>query len=168
MVTRELILNQAQASGLESDPEVQSLVQTMMEEITEQALVQVWVARQLNQQLTDEQLQSAFASFQEANPDSAVTFEQARPQIEQALRQQLAASLGEQLRQNADVTYFDAAGNPTEQPGGSASQGQSSGSNQSGTSTESQSNASGQSSSSSSTPEEGSNEDSENAMQPAQ
>ncbi|WIJ24965.1 SurA N-terminal domain-containing protein [Devosia sp. RR2S18] len=122
LVTRELILNQAQASGLESDPEVQSLVQTMMEEITEQALVQVWVARQLNEQITDEQLQSAFASFQETNPDAVVTFEQARPQIEQALRQQLAASLGEQLRRDAEVTYFDAAGNPTEQSDGSAMQ----------------------------------------------
>ncbi|HEV7346331.1 MAG TPA: hypothetical protein VGN60_11950 [Devosia sp.] len=116
LVTMELILAEARSSGLETDPEVLGIVEAMDERFMDQALVQVWLSRQL--QLTDQQLQDAFAIYQEANPDTELTFEQARPQLEQAVRQQLATELAATLRQGADIIYFDATGNPVQQQNG--------------------------------------------------
>lgn len=114
LVTGELLLEQARAENLQDDPQVRRLVEPMIEQLTEQAMIRVWLTRQFDQQLDDTRLQEEFAEFQQANPDSELTLEQARPQLEQAIRQQILDSLTADLRQDAEIIFYDASGDPLE------------------------------------------------------
>lgn len=120
LVARQLILDAARADNLAEDPEVQSLVEPMVSQITDQAMVQVWLQRELEGQITEENLQQAFAGFQTANPESDATLEQVRPQLLQALQQEALSGLSETLRSGADVVFYDASGNPTDAPSSSS------------------------------------------------
>ncbi|MEX2375840.1 MAG: hypothetical protein WD942_09705 [Dehalococcoidia bacterium] len=112
VVTRELFLEEARSQDLGNDPEVQSLVEPLVEQLTEQAMVQVWLARQFSEGVDETRLQEEFAEFQTANPDSEITFEQARPQLEQAVRREVLADLTVNLSERADIVFYDASGNP--------------------------------------------------------
>ncbi len=116
LVARQLILEEANSQQLAEDPEVKQLVDSMLNRLTEQAVVQVWLTRELEGEITEERLREEFDRYQQANSQSDLTFEQARPQIEQALRQQVMSNVTDRLRQGADVVFFDASGNPVAEP----------------------------------------------------
>lgn len=114
VVTQELFLEAARAQDLANDPEVKSLVEPLIEQLTEQAMVRVWLSRQFNEQVDEARLQEEFAEFQEANSDSDLTFEQARPQLEQAVRREVLADLTVDLSEKADIVFYDASGDPVD------------------------------------------------------
>lgn len=126
VVTQELFLEQARSQDLGNDPEVRSLVEPLIEQLTEQAMVQVWLSRQFEEQVDEARLQEEFAEFQEANPDSELTFEQARPQLEQAVRREVLADLTVNLSERADIVFYDASGDPVD-PAASAEGGETGG-----------------------------------------
>lgn len=119
VVSRQLILDQASAQELENDPEVQQLIAPVVENLTNQAIVQVWMQRQMEEMLTEERIQQAFDAYRTANPGQEVTLEQLRPQLESELRRQLSQELIAGLRESADITLYGPGGEelqPTEAP----------------------------------------------------
>lgn len=125
LVLRELILARAEQEDLRSDPEVTAMVDPQNEALTEQAILSVWLQRALSERVTEEQITAAFDRFKEANPDTTVTLETARPQIQQGLTQEAMQQVATELRQGATVVFYDASGNPV--PEGGSSQGGGSG-----------------------------------------
>lgn len=115
LVTRELILQEAQAQNYADDPEVRDLIARMVERLTEQAIVQTWLERQLAQDVDPARLQQEFERYQAENPESEETLERLRPQLEQAVRQQLVNELAQALRADAAVIFYDESGQPIEQ-----------------------------------------------------
>jgi len=136
LILRELILEQARAQNLAADPEVQALVASSAQSAEDNAVVQVWLDREMASIVTDEAVQQAYDDAQtqaqaQGQPDLPPIAE-VRPQIEQFLRQQAVQDLRTQLREGADIVLFDATGNPIDeqnqstQGGGAASSGTSS------------------------------------------
>lgn len=114
LILRELVLDEARAQGLEEDPEVVAMVGGGGPEALEQALVQVWFQRELADRVTDEDIEAAYADLQEANPDMDQELAEVRPQIQNMLQRQAAQTVGAELRQNAEITFYDEAGDPVE------------------------------------------------------
>ena len=122
LLTRELILEQGQSEDLQSDPAVVSIIEEQTQALEDQAIVNVWVERELGERITEERIQAAFDRFKSANPDSTVTLDEARPQLQQALRQEVMQELSAELREGAEIVLYDASGNPVpENQAGSAS-----------------------------------------------
>ena len=121
LLTRELILEQGQTENLQADPAVVTIIERQTQALEDQAVVNVWIERELAERITDERVQAAYERFKSANPDSTVTMEDARPQLEQALRQEVMKELAAELREDAAIVFYDASGNPVpENQAGSA------------------------------------------------
>ncbi len=122
LILRELILEKARSENLADDPEVQAMKESSATTAQDDAMVQIWLNRQLEGVVTDEAVQQAYdqAKSQDQN---VPPLEQVRPQIEQFLRQQAIRDIGQELRQGADIVFYDATGRPVPQ----GNQGQSSG-----------------------------------------
>lgn len=131
LILRELVLEEARAAGLEEDPEVTAMVAGGGPEALEQALVRVWFERELADRVTEEDIQAAYEDMQQANPDMQQSLEEVRPQIQTMLQRQAAQTVGTELRQDAEVTFYDEAGNPVEMtPDDQGQQGQQGGGQQ--------------------------------------
>lgn len=141
LILRELILEEAREQNLAEDPEVIALVETAGEEAEEDAMVQVWIDREMADVVTDEAVQQAYETAQ-AQGQELPPLEEIRPQIEQFLRQQAMQEIQAELRQGADIVLYDATGRPLEQQQGQDAQdggsGQSGSADASGEQTESQ------------------------------
>lgn len=112
LLTRELILEQGQTENLQTDPAVVTMIEEQTQALEDLAVVNVWIERELAERITEERIEEAFERFQSANPDSTVTMEDARPQLEQALRQEVMKELAAELREDAAIVFYDASGNP--------------------------------------------------------
>lgn len=120
LILRELILQEARAQGLDSDPEVIALREATAAAAEEDALVQVWLSRELSGAVTDDAVQEAYDAAQDqgrAQGQPALPpLSQVRGQVEQALRQQEMRDLQIRLREGADIVLFDPAGRPVDRP----------------------------------------------------
>ena len=114
LILRELILEKARSENLADDPEVQAMKESSATTAQDDAMVQIWLNRQLEGVVTDEAVQQAYdqAKSQDQN---VPPLEQVRPQIEQFLRQQAIRDIGQELRQGADIVFYDATGRPVPQ-----------------------------------------------------
>jgi hypothetical protein len=124
LVLRELILQKAQAAGLEDDPDVDALLADVAdapEEARENAMVQVWLDRELEGAVTDQKVEETYGTIESQLGNQAPPLEQIRPQIEQELRRMAFLELSEDLHTNADVTLFGPDGEPITE-GGSTTQ----------------------------------------------
>ena len=124
LVLRELILQKAREAGLEDDPDVDALLADMpdaSEEARENAMVQVWLDRELEGAVTDQKVQETYGTIENQMGDQVPPLEQIRPQIEQELRRLAFLELSEGLHTNADVTLFGPDGEPITE-GGSSTQ----------------------------------------------
>ena len=110
LVLRELILQEARAQNLGEDPEVQTLAQGPAETAQDDAMVQVWLNRELGQRVTDEAVQQFYDDLQPGEGEEVPALEQIRPQIEQHLRRQALADIRTTLQQGADVTLYGPGG----------------------------------------------------------
>ena len=112
LLTRELILDRGRAANLQTDPSVLAIVKPQTQALEEQAVVNVWIDRELAKRVTEERINAAYEEFRAANPDTTVTLVAARPQLEQALRQEAMQDLSAELRESAAIVFYDASGNP--------------------------------------------------------
>ncbi|MDX5414209.1 MAG: SurA N-terminal domain-containing protein [Rhodobacterales bacterium] len=125
LIFRELVLEQARSQQLADDPEVVALVEQSAPGLEEDAMVQVWIDRELGNAITDEAVQDVYDQAKAQGQQNLPSLEQARPQIEQFLQQQAIRDIQTQLMQGADVVFYDASGQPMEQTqnsGGSGDQ----------------------------------------------
>ncbi len=120
LLLRELILAEAEADNLRDDPEVVALVETQSGDVEDQAILSIWLQRALAERVNDQAVSDAYDSFKSANPDSEVTMEEARPQIEQALTQEAMQAIATDLRSDATIVFYDASGNPMEEGAGAS------------------------------------------------
>ncbi|TFL17240.1 hypothetical protein [Jannaschia formosa] len=116
LILRQLILAEARAQNLADDPEVISLVEGSMQAAEDDALVQVWIDREMQNAVTDEAVQQAYSDLQANAQQEVPPLEQVRPQIEQYLRQQSMQEIAMRLQQDAEIILYDAAGQPVERP----------------------------------------------------
>jgi len=122
LILRELAIEEARAADLEEDPEVIAMVgEDAGAEAMEQALVRVWFQRELADRVNQADIEEAYQDFTEANPDSERSLEQMRPQIERMLQRQAASAVGTELREDAEIVFYDQEGEPVEE-GGAAPQ----------------------------------------------
>ena len=135
LIMRELILEKARSQNLAEDPEVVSLVTGSTQAAEKDAMVQVWLDRELAKTVTDEAVQKSYDEAQQGQKDFP-PLEAVRPQIEQHLRRQALEELRTQLREGADIVLYDPTGKPVE---GSSSGSQSSETSRSGNTTNGQS-----------------------------
>lgn len=117
LILRELILEDARGRGLESDPEVQSLVEGAMQGAQDDAIVQVWLDRETAGAVTEEAIQESYAAAQAQGQQNLPPLEEVRPQIEQYLLQQALQDIQARLRQDAEIVFYDPTGRPVEQQG---------------------------------------------------
>ena len=123
LIFRELILQQAREQNLKQDPEVHSLVQQSSASAEEDALMQVWLRRELESAVSDQAVQQTYDQLSQNATSQVPPLEQIRPQIEQHLRQQAVADLRQRLAQEAEIVLYDPSGQPIQQPQGGAAQG---------------------------------------------
>lgn len=113
LVLRELILQEARDAGLEEDEEVTSMAAEDAPQIErENAMVQVWLDRELEGAVTDAGVSETYGAIQQQMGAEAPPLEQIRPQIEQELRRQAFADISADLQADADVTLFGPDGEP--------------------------------------------------------
>lgn len=118
---REAIVQEARAQGLAEDPEVLALVQSATQAAEEDALVQVWLQRELATRVTPEAVDAAYAGIQAVAGEQPVPpLDQIRPQIRQNLAQQAILAIEAALLTDADVVLFAPDGQPLDQQGSAA------------------------------------------------
>lgn len=126
LIMRELILEQAREANLTEDPEVVALVTGATQAAEDDALVQVWLDRELKKSVTDEAVKQSYDNAKAQGQADLPPLEDVRPQIEQHLRRQAVEELRTQLREGADIVLFDPTGKPidsTQQASQSSGQG---------------------------------------------
>jgi hypothetical protein len=114
LIMRELVLDAAMEAGLEEDPEVVAIAGGGGQDALEQALVRVWFERELAGRITDEDIEAAYEDLKAANPDLDQSLAEVRPQIQNQLQRQAAAAVGTELREDAEIVFYDETGSPVE------------------------------------------------------
>nr|WP_162623825.1 hypothetical protein [Paracoccus saliphilus] len=112
LIMRQLILERARQDNLAEDPEVLELVTGATQAAEDDAMVQVWLDRELAKSVTDDAVQQSYDTAQAQGQADLPPLETVRPQIEQHLRRQAVEELRTQLRENADIVFYDPAGRP--------------------------------------------------------
>jgi len=112
LVVREAILQQARGAGLAQDPEVQALVAEAARAAEENALLQVWLERELQTRVPPRSVNQAYAALQAITTGQLPPLEQLRGRIEQNLRRQAMEEIQRSLLADADITLFGADGQP--------------------------------------------------------
>lgn len=123
LILRELIIEEARSQNLADDPEVVALVESSSQEAEEDAMVQVWLDREMENVVTDEAVQQAYEDAQAQGEQELPPLEEVRPQIEQHLQQQAMQDIQARLRQDAEIVLYDPTGRPVEQQSGQQDQG---------------------------------------------
>ncbi|WP_375260522.1 hypothetical protein [Palleronia sp.] len=124
LVLRELILQRAEQENLADDPEVQQMVEENGERSQEDAIVQVYVQRVLDESVSDEAVQSAYDEADSQTEQELPPIDQVRPQIEQQLRQERLGQLRQDLiDQGTVITFYDESGQPVEEGNAGTSNG---------------------------------------------
>ena len=113
LITRELMAQEARAQNLQDDPEVKELAQPQSDAAVEQAMIEVWIGRELANRITDEQVQAAVGTLKSQNPDLEET-PGLTQQVKQALQVQAIADISDELRQGAEVTFYGPGGEPVD------------------------------------------------------
>lgn len=114
LILRSLIVEQAREEGLQSDPEVVAIVDSAASNVEDQALVDIWLQRNLAERVTEQDLREAYENIKAANPGFDRPFEEVRPQIQAQLQRQAAAAVGADLREDATIVFYGPEGNPVE------------------------------------------------------
>ncbi|MFZ3585156.1 hypothetical protein ACOI1H_23920 [Loktanella sp. DJP18] len=114
LIVRELILEQARAQNLADDPEVVALVDSSSQTATDDAMVQVWLDREMANVATDEAVQRVYDEAQAEGQENLPAIDEVRPQIEQFLLQRAMQDIQLSLRDGADIVFYDPTGKPAQ------------------------------------------------------
>ncbi len=112
LIARELILKAAIAENLAEDPEVVALVDEAQMASEQDAMVQIWLDRELSGQVTDAEIQAKYEEIKAATDQDIPPLDAVRDQIEIQLRQEAFAGIQENLRKDVIITYYGPDGNP--------------------------------------------------------
>ena len=112
LIMRELILEQARSENLAEDPEVIALVEGRAEGAEEDAMVQVWIERELGNAVTDDAVEQVYGALQPQGGQPVPPMASLRPQIEEHLRRQAMEDVRERLQQGASIVLYDPSGQP--------------------------------------------------------
>ena len=113
-VLRELILQQATTENLAEDPDVVSMVEGQRQIAEEDAMVGVWLQREMESRITDERVQEVYDRLASEATQEVPPLEAVRPQIEQQLGREAIQGISAELRDNISVVYYGPDGQPTE------------------------------------------------------
>ena len=114
VVLRELILQQAMSENLGEDPEVVALVEDQAQIAEDDAMVGVWLQRQMESRVTDQAVQEVYDRLQSEAEEELPPLETLRPQIEQQLGRQAIEGIRSELGDNISVVYYGPDGQPIE------------------------------------------------------
>jgi hypothetical protein len=124
LVLRELILAEAEAENLWEDERVAALAADGTQPSRDDAMVQVWLQREMEDRVTDDYVQQTYDDLQQPSTEEAVpSLEEVRPQIEQRLEQEALADVRADLREGADIVFYSPSGEPIEPEDGESSGG---------------------------------------------
>ncbi|MEI4263639.1 hypothetical protein [Roseovarius sp. D0-M9] len=113
-VLRELLLQEAEAQNLGEDPEVQSIVEQSADVAREDAMVQVYLVRELENRVTDEAVQQTYDEIAEQTEEELPPLEDIRLQIEQQLQQQAVQGVQQDLAADVEIVFYGPDGEPME------------------------------------------------------
>ncbi len=112
LVMSELLLAAAKEEGLAEDEEVQAAVEKDQRMREEDAMVRIYLERELDGAVTDEKIQSTYDEIK-SNADTEIPpLEAVRPQIEKQLRQEAYADLRGELQNETRIVFYGADGKP--------------------------------------------------------
>lgn len=114
MVLRELLLQEADTQNLGEDPEVQSIVEQAGDVAREDAMVQVYLMRELETRVTDEAVQQTYDQIAEQTEEELPPLEDVRLQIEQQLQQQAVQGVQQDLAGDVEIVFYGPDGEPME------------------------------------------------------
>ncbi|SDY89474.1 hypothetical protein [Citreimonas salinaria] len=114
MVLRELLLQEAEAQNLGEDPEVQSIVEQAADVAREDAMVQVYLVRELEKRVTDEAVQQTYDQIAEQTEEELPPLEDVRLQIVQQLQQQAVQGVQQDLASGVEIVFYGPDGEPME------------------------------------------------------
>lgn len=117
LILRELLLDKAEQEGLDNDPDVEALMAgtgSEGDEARENAMVQIWLDRELEDAVTDEAVEDTYEAVQAQYGDDVPPMAEIRPQLEEEVRRQAFLDLSTELQQDADVTLYGPDGEPAE------------------------------------------------------
>jgi hypothetical protein len=112
LIARELILKAAMADNLAEDAEVVALVDEAQMASEQDAMVQVWLQRELAGRVTDQDVQAKYDEIKAKSEQETPPLEAVRAQIEQQLRQEALIVLEEDLRKDVEIVYYGPDGKP--------------------------------------------------------
>lgn len=112
VIMRELILQQARDEKLGEDPAVQELSGDASGSGREDAMVRVWIDREMSNVVTDESVQQAYDDAKARGQKDLPPLEDVRPQIERQLQRQAMMDLQQRLWKNGDIVLYDPSGQP--------------------------------------------------------
>jgi hypothetical protein len=112
LIARELILKAAMADNLAEDAEVVALVDEAQMASEQDAMVQVWLQRELAGRVTDQDVQAKYDEIKAKSEQETPPLEAVRAQIEQQLRQEAFIVLEEHLRKDVEIVYYGSDGKP--------------------------------------------------------
>lgn len=112
LVLRELVVQDARAQGLAEDPDVQELVAGATEGAEDDALLQVYLSREIDERVTDEAVQGVYDDLTQNAEGEVPPLEQVRPQIEQRLGQDALAELRAELGSDVEIVFYGPDGQP--------------------------------------------------------
>lgn len=114
LIMRELILMAATDENLDEDPEVAKLVENEQRASEEDAMVQVWLQRELDNSVTDKEVKAEYEEIKTNTDQDVPPLDAVRAQIEQQLRQEAFAGIQENLRNDVQITFYGPDGEPQE------------------------------------------------------
>jgi hypothetical protein len=112
LIARELILKAAMADDLAEDAEVVALVDGDQMASEQDAMVQVWLQRELAGRVTDQDVQAEYDEIKANSEQEIPPLEAVRAHIEQQLRQEAFIGLEEDLRKDVEIVYYGPDGKP--------------------------------------------------------
>ena len=117
LILRELLLEKAKQEGLESDPEVEALMAgagAEGEDARENAMVQIWLDRELEGAVTDQAVEQTYKDVQDQFGEDVPPMADIRPQLEEEVRRQAFLDLSVELQEEGDVTLYGPDGEPVQ------------------------------------------------------
>ncbi len=112
LIARQLILDAAMHENYAEDPEVIALVDEAQSATQEDAMVQVWLDRELGKMVTDAEIQAEYEEIKAGTDQDIPPLHAVRAQIEQQLRQEAFSGIQENLREDVMITYYGPDGKP--------------------------------------------------------
>lgn len=112
LIAKELIYQAALAEKLNEDSEVVALVEEANSANEKDAMVQVWLQRELGNRVTDQSVEAKYEEIKSNSEQEIPPLEAVRAQIEQQLRQEAFSDVEEDLRKDVEIVYYGPDGKP--------------------------------------------------------